>query len=52
MLEHVRTLYAPRTSTQNMYSAGLFAVYLGLQEFDVLDYLLVDASEGATGVNR
>ena len=51
MLEHVRTLYTPRTSTQNTYSARIFVVYLWLQDFEVLDCLLVDSSESATRVS-
>jgi len=50
MLEHVRTLYTPRTSTQNIHSARIFVVQLRLQDFDFLNYLLVDGSEGTTGV--
>jgi len=50
MLEHVRTLYTPRTSTQNIYSARIYVVQLRLQDFDFLNYLLVDSSEGTTGV--
>ena len=50
MLANVRTFYTPYTSTQNKYSARLFMVYLRLQDFDDLDYLLVDGSEGATRV--
>ena len=46
MLEHVRTLHTPRTSTQNTYSAQIFVVQLRLQDFDLLNYLLVDGSEG------
>jgi len=50
MHEHVRTLYTPRTSTQNMYSAPIFVVQLRLQDFDFLNYLLVDRSEDTTRV--
>jgi len=50
-LEHVRTLYTPRTATQNIYSARIFVVQLRLQDFDLLNYLLVDCSEGKTGVS-
>ena len=50
MLEHIRTLYAPCTSTQNIYSARIFVVYLRLQDLDYLNYLLVDSSEGTTRV--
>jgi len=49
MLEHVRTLYTPRTSTQNIYSALIFVVQLRLQDFDFLNYLLVNGCEGTTG---
>jgi len=51
MLEQVRTLYTPRTSTQNKYGARIFVVLLWLQGFEVLDYLLVDVSEDATRVS-
>jgi len=33
-----------------MYSARIFVVQLRLQDFDFLNYLLVDGSEGATRV--
>jgi len=48
MLEHVHTLYTPRTSTQNMYSARIFMVQLRQQDFVFLNYLLADGSEGTT----
>jgi len=51
MLEHVRTLYTPPTSTQNMYSARLFVVKLRLQGFEFLHCLLVDGSEDKTRVS-
>ena len=50
MLEHVRTLYTPRTATQNIYSAPIFVVQLRLQDFALFDYLPVDGFEDATGV--
>jgi len=50
MLEHVRTLYTPRTSTQNIYIARMFVVQLRLLDFDFLNYLLVEGSEGTTRV--
>ena len=50
MLEHVRTLYTLRTSTQNIYSARIFVVHLRLQDFYFLNYLLVDGPEGTTRV--
>ena len=50
MIEHVSTLYTPHTSTQNIYSARIFVVQLRLQDFDFLNCLLVDGSEGTTGV--
>jgi len=50
MLEHVRTLYTPSTSIQNMCSVRIFVIYLRVQDSDFLNYLLVDGSEGKTRV--
>jgi len=34
-----------------MYSAWIFVVYLRLQDFDILDYLLLNGSEDTTRVS-
>ena len=49
--EHVLTLYTPRTSTQNLYSAWIFVVQLRMQDFDFLNYLLANVSEDTTRVS-